>query len=198
MLLKVQIFLKLDYKTLHTARQVCKDWNEFILYEIWKNRKPHVLAMLQKSWKDGHHSTSEINCRSDVGFYLALDDKTIGLGTKKNRTLLIDASTHEHLEALTNDTALENDNVFDESVMNDVQLDMTEDIIVTVTGGGIVTVWDRETLERIYTELPHGPESILGVRVIGDFIVTGGCSGSIASYSLLANHESKFLKLLFL
>lgn len=188
-LLKLQIFLNLDYKTLHTARQVCKDWNEFILYEIWKNRKPHVLAMLQKSWKDGHHSTSEINCRSDVGFYLALDDKTIGLGTKKNRTLLIDASTHEHMEALTNDTAPENEHVIDESVFNDVQLDMTEDIIVTVTGGGIVTVWDRETLERIYSGLPHGPESILGVRVIGDFIVTGGCSGSIASYSLLANHE---------
>ena len=58
-------------------------------------------------------------------------------------------------------------------------------VIVTVTGSGAVSVWDRGSLALLYTHRPHGRDNVLGVRVVADFIVTGGSLGSIATYSLI-------------
>ena len=34
-----EIFLYLDHDSLHQARQVCQDWNEFIMERIWRSRR---------------------------------------------------------------------------------------------------------------------------------------------------------------
>jgi len=61
-----------------------------------------------------------------------------------------------------------------------VQLDMTEEVLVTVTGCGVVTVWDRRTGSQRYRGHHHGYEPVLGVKVLGDLIVTGAIQGSLA------------------
>ena len=55
-----------------------------------------------------------------------------------------------------------------------VQLDMTKDIIVTVTGCGVVTMWSRKTFLPLYRNHHHGYEPVLGVRCLADLVVTGG------------------------
>ena len=66
----------------------------------------------------------------------------------------------------------------------DVQLDMTEAHMVTVSGCGNVNVVSRVTDQVLYSGFPHGNDTVLGVRVIGDFAVTGGSKGSLAAYTL--------------
>jgi len=65
-----------------------------------------------------------------------------------------------------------------------IQLDFTDTVIVTVTGCGVVTVWDRATGNNIYRVAHHGYEPVLGVRVVEDLVVTGGIHGSLAILSL--------------
>ena len=36
--LKQEIFLYLDHASLHQARQVCQDWNMFIMERVWGSR----------------------------------------------------------------------------------------------------------------------------------------------------------------
>ena len=55
-----------------------------------------------------------------------------------------------------------------------VQLDMTKEIVVTVTGCGVVTIWSRKTMLPLYRNHHHGYEPVLGVRSLGDLVVTGG------------------------
>ena len=192
-LLKLQIFLHLDYKSLHISRQVCKDWNNFILHEIWKSRRPHVERMLTQSWKT-EPEQRHFDVAHYQGFYMAVDNKYVGVGTKNNKTLLYDADTGTHTSTLTDgseDRMFWMSEALDEEA-NNVQLDMTEDVIVTVTGSGNVNVWNRRTLEKIYSDKPHGNDNVLGVRIIGDFIVTGGSRGSIVCYSLQLGELNTF------
>ena len=55
-----------------------------------------------------------------------------------------------------------------------VQLDMTKEVVVTVTGCGVVTIWSRKTLLPLYRNHHHGYEPVLGVRCLGELVVTGG------------------------
>ena len=190
--IKLEIFLYLDYKSLHEARQVCKDWNEFIKTEIWSSRLYHCKRLLAKCWRqDVEPHNRVIECPKDLGFYLAVNDKILGLGTKNYNTLVLDPSSGDSLGALEMnsldavvDKLFPDPNVHDEEAQ-DVQLDVTDQVIVTVAGSGLVAVWDRVSLSLLYSACPHGLDNVLGVRVIGDFMVTGGSHGSLAAFSII-------------
>ena len=186
-LLKVDIFSRLDYKSLHVARQVCSDWNQFVLEEFWfsKKRRRIMKRRLVREWKSAEPTQRMYNFPSTKGFYLACDNKTLCMGTRDNQTVLLEPSTGHQLASLdcgprqTGPVAgTEPPAQDDES--RDVQLDMTDSVIVTATGSGVVTVWRREDLQMIYQESHHGEQSILGVSVVGDLLVTGGSLGSLA------------------
>ena len=47
--LKVKIFLYLQGGSLHSCRQVCREWNDFILENIWKSKDARkVMEMILK------------------------------------------------------------------------------------------------------------------------------------------------------
>ena len=189
-LIKVDIFSRLDYKSLHVARQVCSEWNLFVLEEFWfsNNRRRMMKRRLVTEWKSAEPTERIHHFRSTKGFYLACDNKTLCLGTRDNQTLLLEPSTGRQVASLDCDTrqteagsqAGSNEPPVLDDESRDVQLDMTDTVIVTATGSGVVTVWRREDLGMIYQASHHGKESILGVSVVGDLLVTGGYHGSLA------------------
>ena len=186
-LIKVDIFSRLDYKSLHAARQVCSEWNQFVLEEFWfsNKRRRMMKRRLVTEWKSAEPTQRVYNFPNTKGFYLACDNHTLCMGTRDNRTILLEPSTGRQVASLDCDTrrieagaGTEPPAQDDES--RDVQLDMTDSVIVTGTGSGVVTVWRREDLQMIYQDSHHGEQSILGVSVVGDLLVTGGSQGSLA------------------
>ena len=186
--IKQEIFLYLDFTSLHTARQVCKEWDKFIMERIWCSSKgvKQMERQLESQWRTGQPHKRNFDIQSK-GFYLAVDEKEVGLGTLDNKALVlrIDSGHQVHSVQCQGDEVVErlerNQYI---SEVESVQLDMTDQVMVTVTGCGVVTVWDRATMEMLYREAHHGYEPVLGVRAVGDTIVTGGISGSLAVLSV--------------
>lgn len=58
--LSQRIFLMLDGVSLHTARQTCRDWNEFIIKEIWERivSRQVLERRLKKNWSEASPSES--------------------------------------------------------------------------------------------------------------------------------------------
>ena len=117
------------------------------------------------------------------GFYLAAEGTTLGLGTIDNRALMLqEGSTVADLEcqdlaAVARELEEQMRNVGGGNFISEegsVQLDMTKEIVVTVTGCGVVTIWSRKTMLPLYRNHHHGYEPVLGVRSLGDLVVTGG------------------------
>jgi len=190
-LIKLDIFSRLDYRSLHTSRQVCREWNQFVLDEFWfsNTRRPMMKRRLLTEWKSAEPIKKTYDFANTKGFYLVCDDKIVCMGTRNNQTLLLEPSTGAELAVLDcggerpeEGGGVQAQGQEDES--RDVQLDMTDSVIVTATGSGVVTVWRREDLKILYQERHHGEDSILGVCVVGDLIVTGGCLGGLAALTV--------------
>jgi len=186
--LKQEIFLHLDHVSLHQARQVCLEWNTFIMDRVWgsKRGKIEMERKLARQWrKEEPHKKEFMIDRK--GFYLAVDEKIIGLGTLDNKAVMLKVDTGEEVRDMKCQeeevmARMDQNNFISEA--ESVQLDMTEEVVVTVTGCGVVTVWDRVTMEMLYREAHHGYEPVLGVRAVGDVVITGGINGSMAVLSL--------------
>ena len=60
--LSLKIFLMLDGVSLHTARQACKDWNEFIIQQIWGSRQGRnaLERKLKNNWNHGIPSETQV------------------------------------------------------------------------------------------------------------------------------------------
>ena len=146
MYLKLEIFLYLDYESLHTARQVCKDWDSFIVREIWQARPEHTRRMLARRWRAPPSLKRVIDCPASQGFYLAVTNRTVGVGTKSRDTLLLSARSGAQLGVLDSRLGAEADTeggdgdgagpvatfagmdgVYDDEA-DDVQLDMTDEV----------------------------------------------------------------------
>jgi len=193
-----EIFLCLDFVSLHAVRQVSKEWNEFILSRIWSSKRGwrRMRHKLERQWKEESPHKKEFNLNKR-GFYLAVDDLDIGMGTLDNEATLM--NMHTGLEMITlecQERELVHSAVFNNlnqgnfiSEALSIQLDLTDQVIVTVTGCGVVTIWDRKTGDNLYRGAHHGYEPVLGVRAIGDMVVTGGINGSLAILSLQENYS---------
>ena len=185
-LLKVDIFSRLDYKSLHTSRQVCKEWNQLILEEFWfsRTRRPMMKRRLLTEWKTAEPVKRTYNFPSTKGFYLACDNQTVCMGTRDNTTLLLGQSMAQVASLDCDQVSGGPEAVVQDEESQDVQLDMTDSHLVTVTGSGVVTVWRREDLSKIYQDRHHGEVSILGVSLVRDLLVTGGSHGSLAALTV--------------
>ena len=60
--LSLKIFLMLDGVSLHTARQACQDWNEFIIQQIWGSRQGRnaLERKLKNNWNHGIPSETQV------------------------------------------------------------------------------------------------------------------------------------------
>ena len=58
----MKIFLDLQPRSLHISRQVCKNWNQFIVDRIWKNTpiKKYLRKRLNSRWKGEEPKIEEI------------------------------------------------------------------------------------------------------------------------------------------
>ena len=196
MYVKLEIFLYLDYRTLHTCRQVSSEWNDFIQNEIWKLRKKHMRSLLNKNWKSQNFYKQSINCNLNSGFYIVADAQNIGIGTKVSTAILLNiekkTKTAEFVITLNDliwDLMDEPENDIHDEHINDVQVDMTDKVIVAVAGSGLVKIWDRDTKTVLFSGAPHGHDAVLGVRIINNFIVTGGNEGGLAAYTVHSDNN---------
>jgi len=190
-----RIILFLDLASLHVARQVCKRWDSYVMRLAWtsKRGRKYLENCLRNQWThEEPHRRSWLLPRTK-GFYLAAEGSTLGLGTIDNRALMIqEGSTIADLEcqdlaAVARELEEQMRNVGGGNFISEegsVQLDMTKDIIVTVTGCGVVTMWSRKTFLPLYRNHHHGYEPVLGVRCLADLVVTGGIQGSMAVFTV--------------
>ena len=63
--LKQEIFLHLDHVSLHQARQVCQEWNMFIMDRVWasKRGKLEMEKKLERQWRkeEPHKNVSTLH-----------------------------------------------------------------------------------------------------------------------------------------
>ena len=77
------VFLMLDGVSLHRARQVCKDWNQFIVQQIWNSRvgRTSLETRLKQNWKQGEPKESEeiLTFSDSKAYLLGMSDKYIAI-----------------------------------------------------------------------------------------------------------------------
>ena len=117
----------------------------------------YVLDTQEVCLEEGNYwSQYELNWPAN---YLVADEKMLGVGisNKHFEAVLCDVDTGSavwHIKC--HDESL--DLLAHADTAEGVQLDMTERVVVTVTGCGVVTVWDRNTRDILYRDTPHGWE----------------------------------------
>ena len=68
-LIKLDIFSRLDYRSLHTARQVCREWNQFVLDEFWFSNNRRRMRRLM-AFPD---PSSLIHIHIDTSYFIGID-----------------------------------------------------------------------------------------------------------------------------
>ena len=95
--------------------QVCQDWNSFIMSRVWGTGRGAGLVRrkLERRWREAEpdrrawqtpHKGSRI-LKIQIftfcsGFYLAVDEKSVGLGTLDNKAVLLEATGGRELLSL--------------------------------------------------------------------------------------------------
>ena len=181
---KLEIFLFLDYKSLHKARRVCKDWDKFIKEEIWSSRPFHTRRLLRECWRQSENEPFHrvIECPKNIYISgMAVNNKTLVLlRDHPYKTLVLDPRSGDSLGTLVM-------NRFDADV-GVLQVDVSDRIIVTVSLSGHVAVWDQNTLRLIYSAFGYNNHPM--VRVVGDFMVISSRKGSLKAFSIISDSHS--------
>merc|ERR1712147_180639 len=86
--IKIDIFLILDYPSLHMARQVSKGWRDFIDQEIWSVRKSHAMRLFAKEWRENEPTQRFLKCPGHVRD-ITVDNKIVLAKTIK-KTFILD------------------------------------------------------------------------------------------------------------
>ena len=172
------IFLKLDAKSLKSARQVSRDWNKFITTQIWMNKKmrKRLKQKLDKQWRRNLPVRRELvlgdegmvdilmMCCNETHLAVFLDDPQVILGVDNMGLRLY------HLHDLT---------LFEktETHFSPYSCAMGKSVIAASGGRsqrGGVAVWsgdeEREGLVELYWHQINGGGEIW-VAAEGDFIV---------------------------
>lgn len=184
-----RIFLALDSVSLKTSRQVCKDWGIFIKRRIWGSNPgsfPYrtLRSKLEHHWR---HATPDVRTVSllETGgddpyppfsshvHCVSCDDYVVICGMKNAEARVFDIQTLELVTVL--DCSIE-----DLGEHGEVQQDIGKEVVCTVTEKGDVSVWRRRDWSLLYKSSHHGKVEVYGVRVVKEYIITGGCDGRIA------------------
>ena len=191
---KVEIFLCLDYKSLHIARQVSKGWQNFIDKKIWSLRKSHAMRLLAREWRNNEPVPQSIECPNNLQDILVDDNILLVESFKKI----------EILEPLTGKSIYAIPGLFNR-IHGDLPTvhgtkDISSRIIAIGMAGhgsatGQVVILDRKSLRLVCSvhlplieeTLPNDSygfvEHLRCVKIVGDFIVAGGFDGILTAFS---------------
>jgi len=209
-----KVFLNLDPKSLHVSRQVCGQWNKYIKGRVWGSPfgRNQLLKKLKFQWQNGtpreqllrsqleyENKETELiqiseegeNDYKDKPFYVAGDDEILvcGFYDGKAKVYNLNQSSLEPPPILA---VLDCSKVEAEHNYNPVQLDVGKDIIVTVDVVGMVTIWKRKDFTPVYQIPHHGENEVLGIKMVGNQILTGGNDGKVA----LLKYEDEKVKMI--
>jgi len=144
----------------------------------WQNATPRE-KLLKCQSDSGNREAKIIHTSDDKPFYVAGDEEILvcGFYDGKAKVYNLNQSSLEPAPILA---VLECSKVEAEHNYNPVQLDVGKDIIVTVDVVGMVTIWKRKDFTPVYQIPHHGQNEVLGIKTVGNQILTGGNDGKIA------------------
>ena len=201
--IKIDIFLLLDYQSLHIARRVSKGWRDFIDQEIWFVRKSHAMRLIAKEWRENVPTQRFLYCPNNVRD-ITVDNRIVLAKTIK-KSWIIDITSGKTVGVLDGISAL------DDSIIH-TSKDISSKFIAIGMGHGScqgqVVIWDRsmsvvpstfslcsvqlpgykkiknKTLsEYIESERRSNIDYVRCVKIVGDFIIAGGYDGTLAAFS---------------
>lgn len=176
-LIRIEIFMNLDGKSLHACRQVSQEWNQGILEEVWRsqsgNKKMH--KKLKNQWRFGNPRESE----TLKGFSFDLEDKTslVLLGMSDNVCVVRKTSKHSERNLEIRLTVVEEDKHWEVSIEPSEEFEIfyraevTPGLIVAVTDLGTVAIWARSSQQMLYCQSHPVFEFSLSVRCDQDIIL---------------------------
>jgi len=145
----LKIFLDLDGSSLHKCRLVCKEWNSFILREIWSScwGKRVMREKLDRHWRNGEYRVAVTNlpvdCQlglTEVLLCVSEDACAVRLGGSGLSVTVLQRYSGERWEAEVHEDRQEGD--FFRTVI------MTDLLLIGVSSLGKVVCWDRREKKR--------------------------------------------------
>ena len=196
--IKIDIFLLLDYQSLHIARRVSKRWRDFIDQEIWFVRKKHAMRLIAKEWRENVPTRRFLYCPRNVRD-IAVDNRILLAKTIK-KTLIIDIASGKSV------SIRDGISVLDDSIIR-TSKDISSKFMAMGMGHGSshgsshgeVVIWDRSIsvvpspislcsvklpgCEKLESERRNNIDYVRCVKIVGDFIIAGGYDGTLAAFS---------------
>ena len=190
---KVKIFMCLDYKSLHIARQVSRGWKDFIDKEIWSARKSHAKKLIAREWRNNEPTLRIVECHNRVRD-VTVDDNIL-LAESFKKILKLKPSSGEYIDFVPG-LSIKIHGSWD--TVHGTR-DISSRIIAIGMGHGQVPgqviIWDRSSLRLLCSvHLPQNEEYLTNdeyasveyvrcVKIVGDFIVAGGFDGTLTAFS---------------
>ena len=196
--IKIDIFLLLDYPSLHIARRVSKRWRDFIDQEIWFVRRKHAMRLIAKEWRENVPTQRFLYCPRNVR-NIAVDNRILLAKTVK-KTLIIDIASGKSV------SIRDGISVLDDSIIR-TSKDISSKLMAIGMGHGSshgsshgeVIIWDRSIsvvpspislcsvklpgCEKLESERRNNIDYVRCVKIVGDFIIAGGYDGTLAAFS---------------
>ena len=198
--IKIDIFLLLDYPSLHTARRVSKGWRDFIDQEIWFVRKKHAMRLIAKEWRENVPTRRFLYCDRNVRD-ITVDNRILLAKTTK-KTLIVDIASGKSVGIR------DGISVLDDSIIH-ASKDISSKFMAIGMGHGScpgqVVIWDRrmsvvpspfilcsvklpgyekiKNKRNIESERRNNIDYVRCVKIVGDFIIAGGYDGTLAAFS---------------
>ena len=191
------VFLSLDPESLKASRLVCKAWDTFIKRRVWGSPRARLRlrGRLLRHWKGA--SAKVTNLREGMCnevYSMACDEERVYCGTADQHIQVFEIASSRLLYmrfCASKDEVILYDgqlmlNEDEERIRAGVQLDLGKNLLAAITLGGVVSLWQKRTGDKLYLGRPHGNVGVYGVRVWGDVVITGGADGSLV---LLSNSQ---------
>ena len=156
------IFLHLDFQSLHTARRVCRSWNQIILDNLWNSTsgKAKLQRKLFNLWRNGDFISESKDFSEEYSFdtgTFASDENIVVIGGKHrpasahghddngndNGAKVIDLATKKVIHHLDHSNQQIYELVENEPVKKCV---ITTSYIITLTPA-IIHIWDKTTFK---------------------------------------------------
>ena len=205
---KVEIFLCLDYKSLHIARQVSRGWKDFIDKEIWSVRKSHAKKLIAREWRNNEPVQQIIQCPSNNIQDIIVDDEIL-LAESFRKIIFFEPLSGKSIDPLDPIHGFYNNRIpdlwdmFMRNISEIYKVHGTRDISSRIVAFGMgygsipgqVVILDRSSLKLICSvHLPGNEEYltndkykfvqyVMCVKIVGDYIVAGGFDGTLTAFS---------------
>eukprot|EP00092_Neocalanus_flemingeri_P034964 GFUD01038045.1.p1 GENE.GFUD01038045.1~~GFUD01038045.1.p1 ORF type:complete len:386 (-),score=81.35 GFUD01038045.1:2-1159(-) len=176
-LIRIEIFLHLSGVNLHTCRQVCQEWNRFIIKELWGSQagRKKLNKKLENQWRFSNPREFE----TIKGFSFDIEDKTslVLLGMTDTVAVVRKTTKHSERNLDIHLTVVESNKNWEVSIepTEDFEIfyraEITDNLIVAVTDLGTVAVWDRHSHNILYSQSHPVFEFSLSVRCDRDSIL---------------------------